>query len=691
MTFKLKRLIVVSRGFLLASILTRSAILKTFVVVAAMCGLVNVPAAPALSATPRFGASTAVAVTDPSFAPIPGTRRTTTDVTVGGYKNANMSVEVVLAPRHQSLLADLLKETSLPGSSRYAHWLRKGQFDALFAPDTTHVAAMSEYLRAAGLNVERSSSPFLLRASGSSDRVSSAFRTSLSVYRNPRGIAYFSNDSAVQLPTSLAASALGVVGLSNTVRLHSHPAYSKTAPVAKADCETPYPTLPQLLAYLQGTPFAFGYGGGPGCSGLTPSQTNFLYGAPHIGSETKGAGVDLAVYEFSGYRQSDIATWAHTFYGRTYTPRIENIVVDGGPVHPHCPSGDPCPPSVNGYRGDVEVALDVELDLAIAPRAHRILVYNGPVDETGETVLDEYARVASDDVADVASSSWYQCESDAGTSMAQAENVIFEQMALQGQSTFAITGDTGAFACIYSSGKTVINAADPGAQPWVTSVGGTSFQSYNPGRNPHPKYPEGIEAVWNIFNLCNASPSEYGYSGLFWCTGGASGGGNSQYWGRPFYQFGPGVLNRYTTFGNGTTQCSLAPIGTPCREIPDVSADADSYTPYAEYCTGDVHTNSECADYPAWAGGSGTSASSPLWSAIIADRDSFLHSRSGNVNPLLYLLFNLDASGYFHDVTGIHQPTNNNGLFPTTKGYDQTTGIGTPRMAPLITGFPATW
>ena len=57
---------------------------------------------------------------------------------------------------------------------------------------------------------------------------------------------------------------------------------------------------------------------------------------------------------------------------------------------------------------------------------------------------------------------------------------------------------------------------------------------------------------------------------------GAGGGGNSQFWGRPIYQFGPGITNPYTTHGNGTTQCALAEKGTPCREVPDISANADA-------------------------------------------------------------------------------------------------------------------
>ena len=88
---------------------------------------------------------------------------------------------------------------------------------------------------------------------------------------------------------------------------------------------------------------------------------------------------------------------------------------------------------------------------------------------------------------------------------------------------------------------------------------------------------------------------------------------------------------------------------------------------------------------PGWFGIGGTSLSSPLWSGIIADRDSFQGHRSGNVNPLLYTLYNIAPQLYFHDITGAGQTTNNNGVFPTTPGYDLATGIGTPKMAALIT------
>src|ERR1022692_1376659 len=81
----------------------------------------------------------------------------------------------------------------------------------------------------------------------------------------------------------------------------------------------------------------------------------------------------------------------------------------------------------------------------------------------------------------------------------------------------------------------------------------------------------------------------------------------------------------------------------------------------------------------------GTSRPHPRGSAIIADRDSFQGFRSGNINPVLYLLGSIAPNFYFHDITGVGQSTNNNGFFPTTPRYDEATGLGAPKMTALIT------
>jgi subtilase family serine protease len=654
---------------------------------AAMTGAIASGAATAASASPLFTLANSVSPT--------------TDTIVGGYNSANMQIEVALTPRDQAGMNSLLAALYDKNSAQYHEWLKTGQFDARFAPTSSTVNAVTSFLSESGLKILPSGSPFLVRASGSSMLVSGAFHTTLSTFKDPQGIKYFANSTPVLMPGDIVGDTLGVIGLTNTTRPFSttervrgtlRPLGAFLGP-NRNSCETPYVTTRELFNYVNnGTSFAYGYGGGPDCSGLTPSQTNSIYHAPNLGPRAQGEGVTLGLFELSAYQHSDIDTWAHQFYGPGYTPPLVDIPVDGGPLAPVCPGGDTCLPASEAYSGDIEVDADIENQLAVTPDATSLEVYNAPNDYTGQTELDEYTKIAHDNSADVVSSSWAVCERDVTSSYAQAENVVFKQMAMQGQSMFSSAGDTGAFSCIRSDGGTPVEPLDPSAQPYVTSVGGTTFDIDNPDTNAHPSYPGPFEAVWNVDSLCSdqgANPGNDELGGYFWCAAtGAGGGAPSIYWGAPSWQTGPGVVSSYSTYGNGSTQCSLATVGTLCRETPDVSANADEYTPYAEYCTG-----ATINDGGGWFGIGGTSLSSPLWSAIIADRDSWQGRRTGNAAAFLYGLFNTNASAYFHDITqlghvitgGLSSIPVNNGLFPEETGYDMATGIGTPIMSSIIT------
>jgi subtilase family serine protease len=665
-----------------------------------------------LTAGSLSAAAAASASTAESMAQIPGSFLPIHATKTGQMSASRMSVEVVLQPGDAKGLNSLLDALYTKGSADYGHWLAAGQFDAMFAPSPATVQAMTSYLTGKGLTVQRTDTPFLLRAVGSTTQIDAAFATTINNYRNAQGVKFFSNDSTASVPDSLASSVLGVVGLTDTVRLKPAVQLTSSSSTSSAahgsgepSCEIAYPTtLAELQAIPTNGPFN-GYGGGPGCSGLTPSQTNSMYNAPNAGPRGKGAGATVAVFELSAYNHSDITHWAQTFYGPNYRPRLVNINVDGGPLAPNtsqCPAGDTC---FYGYGGDIEVEADIEQDLTIAPDASHVLVYNAPNDETGQTELDEYATIANQDIADSISSSWGECEPDAGLPYAEAENILFEQMAAQGQSMFASSGDTGAFECIRDgtfSDWTPLEQLDPASQPWVTSTGGTSFTSFDPGDNPDPSYPRGTEGVWNTIDICSGNNSSTATStGIVDCgLYGAGGGGHSIFWPMPNYQRGPGVINPYTVYGS--SNCALASAGQPCREGPDVSANADPLTGYAEYCTGSsyVSPNPTGTDYesaclgltktpgaPGWFHIGGTSLSAPLWGALFTDRDAFHGRRAGNANYLLYALFDNPRTyaADFHDITGLPLE-NNNGFYPVTRNYDEATGIGTPNFTGLITG-----
>jgi subtilase family serine protease len=662
------------------------------------------------AATAASAAGGAAAAAPKGMVHIPGSFLPTSATRTGQMTARRMSVDVVLRPGNEAGLNSLLDALYTRGSADYGHWLAAGKFDSRFAPSRATVRAMTAYLHGKGLAVQRTVTPFLLRAVGSSAQIDAAFATTIDNYRSARGVTFYSNATPASVPASLASRVLGVVGLSSTVRLKPTyqlgPAGSAGRGSGEPSCEIPYPTtLAQLQAIPPDGPYN-GYGGGPGCSGLTPSQTNSMYNAPNAGPRAKGAGATVAVFELSAYNHSDIATWAHTFYGPRYSPRLVDINVDGGPLAPNtsqCPVGDTC---YYGYGGDDEVEADIEQDLSVAPDTDSVLVYNAPNDVTGQTELDEYATIANQDIADSVSSSWAVCEPDAGLGMAEAENVIFEQMAAQGQSMFASSGDTGAFECIRDgtfSDYAPLESLDPASQPWVTSTGGTSFGTFDPGDNPNPSYPYGTEEVWNTLDVCSGNNSSTASStGIVDCgLYGAGGGGHSIFWPMPDYQRGPGVINPYTVYG--TSNCALASANQPCREGPDVSANADPLTGYAEYCTGSTYVspNPTGTDYesaclgltktpgaPGWFHIGGTSLSAPLYGALFSDMDAFQGHRVGNANYLLYALFDnpRTRAADFHDITGFGQASTNNGFYPVTPGYDEATGIGTPNFTGLITG-----
>ncbi len=116
---------------------------------------------------------------------LPGVSGHRTDADVGEFVSSRMTVEVVLAPRNQTDLEDQLAGVYRSGSPSYHQWLQSGEFYSRYAPDASQVAAVVSHLSASGLTVEPSSSPFLVRASGPSSLVASAFR-----------------DTAAQLPQS---------------------------------------------------------------------------------------------------------------------------------------------------------------------------------------------------------------------------------------------------------------------------------------------------------------------------------------------------------------------------------------------------------------------------------------------------------------------------------------------------------
>lgn len=366
-------------------------------------------------------------------------------------------------------------------------------------------------------------------------------------------------------------------------------------------------------------------------SGFGPSDLSGAYDAAALQSAgTLGNNQTIALFELDGYQSSDITQYFQN-YGLA-TPTISNVLVD----------------NFNGSAGQgaIEDSLDIEVVGAMAPHANQI-VYEGP--NTTQGLNDTYNQIVHDDKAQVVSTSWGLCEANTGASELQTLDNIFKQGAAEGISYFAAAGDSGAYDC----GDGTLAVDSPADDPYVTGVGGTHLQ-LNAGAY-------GSESVWSNPGDTQRSPN-----------GAGGGGGISNTFVQPSWQTGTGVINAYSS----GTPCN-APGGQYCREVPDVSADADPATGYAVYCT---VTNAGC---PAsgWITVGGTSAAAPLWAGSMALINQYLLSQGkavvGSANSALYGLFNAQQQlPAFHDVT-----SGNNLHYPATAGYDLASGIGTPDIS----------
>ena len=111
--------------------------------------------------------------------------------------------------------------------------------------------------------------------------------------------------------------------------------------------------------------------------------------------------------------------------------------------------------------------------------------------------------------------------------------------------------------------------------------------------------------------------------------------------------------------------------GTTCRELPDVSADADENTGYAIFYGG------------GWTAYGGTSAAAPTWAALaaLADASPACDATSiGFLNPGLYRT----SASSFNDVTVGNNTYDGVTGYAAQTGYDMASGLGTPIAQSLV-------
>ncbi len=512
------------------------------------------------------------------------------------------TLTIGLAPRRPQAFDAFVQAVTTPGTAQFGKHLARGEYAKRFGPTAASIEPLTKSLQAAGFVV----SPFhaarqFLKARGSAETISTFFHTTMANYETADGTRHFSVTSAPKIDQSLKTLITGISGLGSFNTLSPSVTKQTHAAVAAPSC--------QAASDLATS----GYG-------ITTTQLATAYGLDrYYSAGNTGQGVTVGIYELARYKASDISTYA-SCYG--VTPNIVNVNVDGGPPQY----------SAAASSDATEPTLDIDHVISVAPSAN-IMVYQAPNSTAANPSSPNnlLARIAADDLAQVITTSWGLCESDnPDPGGVNFENGLFKQMAAQGQTFIAASGDNGPADCAGNSSDPVDTSDavdDPASQPYVTGVGATRTTSFSPL----------VQSAWGRGSL----------------SGGGSGGGLSAVWPRPNWQV--------------VASSDVRVTAATKRMVPDVSLNGDPRSGVLIYQ----------ADQGGWFPIGGTSAASPLLAAVVALADVLCQRSVGFMNPSLYRAA-LASPANFNDVTAGSNSVGTKTLFTATSGYDLASGLGTP-------------
>lgn len=318
-----------------------------------------------------------------------------------------------------------------------------------------------------------------------------------------------------------------------------------------------------------------------------------------------------------------------------------------------------------------EISLDVEWAHAIAPAAKIELVLAKSSDDADILAATKWA--VDHNVGDVISQSFGEAEDCVAPAIAQQQHDVFQRATRKGITLFASSGDEGSAQPTCDGNSWIKNASSPANDPLVTGVGGTQLFAapdqacFDAGGHqiPCPNPPAVKPGTYDH----EVAWDELDQDPVVGPLGGdiATGGGFSHDFDRPDFQDGVDGIGRHV------------------RGVPDVAYDAAiNHGVLAVWSVG---------------GGffifGGTSSGSPQWAGLAAIADQMAHHRLGTLNPSLYALgsSNFFSNALYHDVTvgqnGVLEfDSNDNPInipgFKAKRGWDATTGLGSPRADRLV-------
>jgi subtilase family serine protease len=286
------------------------------------------------------------------------------------------------------------------------------------------------------------------------------------------------------------------------------------------------------------------------------------------------------------------------------------------------------------------------------------------------------------DLAPIVTTSYGECEAGWGSTELNIMNQLFKRGNAQGQTILAAAGDEGATDC--DAGPLAIEGLTvdfPGSSPYVTSMGGTSFNEGNANGTTQYWSGNSSSSMDNAGSAISYIPETiWNDNSIDSFAGG--GGGASAFFIKPAWQTGTGVP------ADGS------------RDVPDLSLSASNSHDTFLYCI-NVALNDSCTSGFRIASGvdindlttaGGTSFDSQIFGGMLALVEQKIGPPYGvgNANQIIYALANntayytpgttcvgnLSCTVVFNDVT-----TGNNDM-PC-----QADTPSCPNAVPLVTGF----
>lgn len=536
----------------------------------------------------------------------------------------------------QQALDALQQAQQDPASADYRHWLTPQAFAQRFGVARTDIDAITAWLTQQGFRVDEvSAGARSIVFSGTARQVRDTFGVTLRYYER-QGERHIAHADEVQIPAALAGVVAGIASLHDFRSQPQHQARALgPAPTASASPQATYGSTTHYLA---------------------AGDFHTIYNLKSVlGQGITGAGRTIAVIGRSNIALSD----ANQFRSSMALPANPPQVVNGGTA-PGFVTGD-----------ELESDLDVQWAGAVATGATvKFVTTASTATSDGITLSAQYA--VNNNIGDVITVSYGLCEGLMGTSSVNFFNSLWQQATVQGQTVVVSSGDSGAAGCDAASASTATKGLGVNgmcSSQFSTCVGGTQF---NDTASP--------STWWSSANDAGGASALSYIPELAWNESGANGGS-------ALYASGGGASTRFTkpSWQNTT--------GVPAdnrRDVPDVSLNASSRVGYL--ITSSDNTGRTPTTYVV----GGTSASSPALAGILALVGQKNGYRLGNVNPTLYGLANLQASGgksYYNLITsGNNSVPGQTGYAASTSTprYNQVTGLGTVNGAVFVNNYTDT-